>query len=138
MQRQFTALFLIFIMFFSNIPISFSAIEVYEFQDTELSARFKQLTEELRCPKCQNQNLAGSNSALSQDLKMIVYEKLKAGETDRQILDFMKQRYGEFILFNPEMNQSNLFLWIAPFLFFLVFVFLFSRWYLTNRNMDND
>lgn len=120
------------------VPVSFSAIEVYEFSNPELSVRFKQLSEELRCPKCQNQNLAGSNSKLSRDLKQIVYEKLKAGESDQQILDFMKKRYGEFILFNPEMSQSNLLLWGAPFIFLVIFVLVFLRWYSTHREIAND
>jgi len=110
-----------------------AAIEVYDFSDPRQSARFKKLTEELRCPKCQNQNLAGSNSTLSVDLKGIVYEKILAGESDQQILSFMKQRYGEFILFKPEMKQSNFLLWFGPIIFLFAFLFLFYRWYLNNR-----
>jgi cytochrome c-type biogenesis protein CcmH len=114
---------------------TYAAIEIYEFSDPQLSARFQKLTHELRCPKCQNQNLAGSNSKLSVDLKDIVYEKLNTGETDQQILDFMKQRYGEFILFKPEMKQDNLFLWFGPLAFLLGFMFLFYRWYANNRQL---
>jgi len=116
----------------------FATIDVYEFETPELEERFKLLTHELRCPKCQNQNLAGSNSTLSLDLKMVVYEKLIAGETDQQILDFMKQRYGEFILFNPEMSQSNVLLWGAPFIFVVVFFAFFLRWYMNHKEVDND
>ena len=116
---------------------SYAAIEIYEFSDPQLSSRFQKLTHELRCPKCQNQNLAGSNSTLSVDLKEIVYEKLNAGETDQQILDFMKQRYGEFILFKPEMKQDNLLLWFGPIIFLLAFMFLFYRWYSANRQLPD-
>lgn len=115
-----------------------SAIDVYEFNDPSLAKRFQQLTYELRCPKCQNQNLADSRSTLSLDLKQIVYEKLKAGETDEQIFDFMKQRYGEFILFNPEMSQSNALLWGGPVIFLTLFLVFFLRWYKNNRELDNE
>ncbi len=112
-----------------------AAIDVYDFSDPQQSVRFKKLTEELRCPKCQNQNLAGSNSALSVDLKGIVYEKVLVGETDQQILSFMKQRYGEFILYKPEMKQSNFLLWFGPIIFLFAFLFLFYRWYLKNKHV---
>ncbi len=118
--------------------VGFAAIDIYDFDDSELAARFQKLTYELRCPKCQNQNLADSNSTLSLDLKQIVYEKLKAGESDRQILDFMKQRYGEFILFKPEMSQSNAFLWAGPVIFLVLFLIFFLRWYLNNREVNDE
>jgi len=134
MMRQFL---LIIVLFFLTLP-SYATIDVYRFETIELEQRFKTLTHELRCPKCQNQNLAGSNSTLSLDLKMIVYEKLVAGETDQQILAFMKKRYGEFILFRPEMSQDNVFLWIAPFIFAIGFFAFFLRWYMTHRDVEND
>jgi len=117
---------------------SMATIDIYEFDDAKLSARFQQLTYTLRCPKCQNQNLADSNSTLSLDLKQIIYEKLKAGETDQQVLDFMKQRYGEFILFKPEMSRSNAFLWAGPVVFLVLFVVFFLRWYSNNREIEDE
>jgi len=116
----------------------FAAIDVYEFDDPILAERFKELTYELRCPKCQNQNLADSNSELSMDLKQIVYEKLIAGESDEQILLFMKHRYGEFILFNPERSKSNALLWTGPIIFLILFIVFFFRWYLKNREISDE
>ncbi len=115
-----------------------ASIETYDFDDPELEARFQQLTAELRCPKCQNQNLADSDSDLSKDLKRIVYEKVKNGESDAQILSFMKERYGEFILFNPELNQSNAFLWAGPIIFLAMALIFFLRWYSKNRVNEDD
>jgi cytochrome c-type biogenesis protein CcmH len=86
----------------------------------------------LRCPKCQNQNLADSNSILSLDLKDIIVEKLKKGETNSSILYFMKQRYGEFILFDPELTQENGLLWMAPLIFFGILVLFLIFWYKKN------
>jgi len=120
------------------VASSFAAIAIYEFDDPILEERFNQLIFELRCPKCQNQNLADSNSELSMDLKQIVYEKLNQGESDEQIIAFMKQRYGEFILFKPELNQSNLLLWTGPIIFLIVFIVFFFRWYRKNRVEINE
>ena len=114
---------------------SFSDADPYVFDSVTLEKRFKVLTAILRCPTCQNQNLTDSNSMVANSLKAIVFEKLIAGETDEQILDFMKKRYGEFILFEPEVSQSNLFLWTAPFLFLLFFIVIFFKWY---KNMKDD
>lgn len=138
MKYRYSVAMFFLLTFFSTISPCFAAIDVYEFEDPRLDARFKQLTSELRCPKCQNQNLAGSNSTLSLDLKQIVYEKLKAGETDQQILNFMRQRYGEFILFNPEMSQSNAVLWIGPIVFLVLFLVFFLRWYANNREVNDE
>lgn len=131
----YSTLFLVFAAFTSN---SIASIQTYDFDDPKLEARFQKLIAELRCPKCQNQNLAGSDSDLSKDLKRIVYEKVKQGESDQQILMFMKQRYGEFILFNPELNQSNAFLWAGPIIFLVLLLILFLRWYSNNRVNDDD
>lgn len=138
MKYRYSTALIFVLIFFSSISPCFAAIDVYEFEDPQLSIRFKQLTSELRCPKCQNQNLAGSNSTLSLDLKQIVYEKLNAGETDQQILDFMRQRYGEFILFKPEMSQSNVFLWTGPIVFLVLFLVFFLRWYANNREVNDE
>ena len=138
MKYRYSTALIFVLVFLSSISPCFAAIDVYEFEDPQLSIRFKQLTSELRCPKCQNQNLAGSNSTLSLDLKQIVYEKLNAGETDQQILDFMRQRYGEFILFKPEMSQSNVFLWTGPIVFLVLFLVFFLRWYANNREVNDE
>jgi len=123
---------ILFLICFSSI--SDADIQVFDFNDETLEKRFSHLTVILRCPKCQNQNLSDSNSILSQDLKQIVYEKLNSGESDKQILFFMKQRYGEFILFDPELNRDNAFLWSAPLIFLLLILFGFIYWYKNNRN----
>ena len=127
----------IFTIFFSFA--SHSAVEVFEFDSLEQEKRFQQLVAILRCPTCQNQNLADSNSMVAEDLKQIVYEKLKAGESDEQILSFMKVRYGEFILYEPEVSQSNMMLWSGPFLFLIISLVSFFVWYQRNKGrVDND
>jgi len=92
-----------------------SAVEdVVSFSDESLRPRYQQLLEELRCPKCQNQNLADSNSAISQDLRAEVQRLLEQDLTDAEIKEYLKNRYSEFILYRPEVNRATGFLWAAP------------------------
>ena len=88
--------------------------DVVKFSDESLRPRYQQLLEELRCPKCQNQNLADSNSAISQDLRAEVQRLLEQKLTDAEIKEYLKNRYSEFILYRPEVNRATWFLWAAP------------------------
>ncbi len=95
-------------------PTASAVIETYEF-DTELQRqRYQDFIEELRCPKCQNQNLAGSNSPISADLRRELHRLLLEGKSDTEITDYMVSRYGEFVLYRPPLNQHTLALWIVP------------------------
>ncbi|UTA49239.1 cytochrome c-type biogenesis protein CcmH [Simiduia sp. 21SJ11W-1] len=95
-----------------------AAIEVYEFEDPELRARYQLFTEEMRCPKCQNQNLAGSDSPIAADLRRELHRLLMEGKTDEQITDFMVARYGDFILYKPRVQSNTLMLWLTPLVLF--------------------
>ena len=95
-------------------------IEVYQFASPELELRYQTLTEELRCLVCQNQNIADSHAELAQDLRRKVYEKLNAGESNSQIIDYMTERYGDFVLYRPPFNVKTLILWLAPVLTLLI------------------
>jgi cytochrome c-type biogenesis protein CcmH len=94
-----------------------ASAEAVEFSDESMRARYQQLIQELRCPKCQNQNLADSNSPISQDLRAQVQRLLEEGMSDQEIKDYLKSRYSEFILYRPEVNQNTWLLWAAPILF---------------------
>ena len=93
---------------------SLAVIETYEFSSPGLEARYKALSQELRCPKCQNQNIADSNAPISRDLRAILHEQLEAGATDEEIIDFLVDRYGEFVRYRPGMDANTLWLWSAP------------------------
>ena len=82
-----------------------AVIETYEFSSPDLASRYHQLSQELRCPKCQNQNIADSNAPIARDLRVVLYEQLEAGQTDAQILDFMVARYGQFVRYRPEVDR---------------------------------
>jgi cytochrome c-type biogenesis protein CcmH len=82
--------------------------------------RFYKLTNELRCLVCQNQTVADSNAGLAVDLKAQVAELIDMGKSDEEILFYMEERYGEFVLYNPQMNLENSALWIGPFVVILI------------------
>ena len=88
-----------------------------------LDERVKNLTLELRCMTCQNQSIYDSDAEFSNDIKKIVKNKLKAGESERDIKKFLVERYGEYILFRPLMNYNNIFLWSFPFILLIIGLF---------------
>ena len=96
-----------------------AVIETYDFSDPELELRYQQLSAELRCPKCQNQNIADSNAPISQDLRKLLHQQLEQGASDEEILDYMVARYGEFVRYRPSFNRATALLWLAPVLLLL-------------------
>lgn len=95
-------------------------IETYEFSSPALEERYHRLSQELRCPKCQNQNIADSNAPISEDLRKLLYQQLEAGASDREILADMVARYGEFVRYRPSATGPALWLWLAPLLLLLL------------------
>lgn len=87
-----------------------SAFNVYDFDDTEKKKQFATLIDELRCPKCQNNNLADSNAPLATDIKNYVYQSVKSGQSSDEITSFLVSRYGEFVTYRPR----NRWIWLAP------------------------
>ncbi len=87
---------------------------IFEFDSPAEEARFQQLTEELRCLVCQNQSLADSHADLAGDMRREIYEKFQQGASNEQIIDFLVQRYGEFVLFRPPMQPTTYLLWFGP------------------------
>jgi cytochrome c-type biogenesis protein CcmH len=113
-----------------------ATIEIYEFQDPAHEQRYRALTEELRCLVCQNQNIADSHAELAQDLRRKVYEMINAGQSDDQIVQFMIDRYGDFVLYRPPLNPKTMILWLAPVL--TVAAGLLGFWFLLKRRRQND
>jgi cytochrome c-type biogenesis protein CcmH len=91
------------------------AVQVDEIlPDPALEARAREISHELRCMVCQNQSIDDSEAPLARDLRLLVRERLKAGDSDNQVLDYMVARYGEFVLLKPRMNWHTAILWGAP------------------------
>ncbi|MCG6872231.1 MAG: cytochrome c-type biogenesis protein CcmH [Gammaproteobacteria bacterium] len=95
-------------------------VDPARFEDPERAARYAVLIKELRCLVCQNQNLADSNAELAQDLRHQVSSMIKDGKSDAQIVEFMVQRYGDFVLYRPPFKAKTLVLWLGPALLLLV------------------
>jgi cytochrome c-type biogenesis protein CcmH len=88
--------------------------------DPTLEARARALSHELRCMVCQNQSIDDSDAPLAHDLRVLVRDRLKAGDTDQQVLDFLVARYGEFVLLNPRFEWRTAPLWLAPIAILLI------------------
>lgn len=81
--------------------------------DPGLEARAREISRAVRCPVCQGESIDDSNARISRDLRIIIRERLVAGDTDQEVLDFIVARYGEFVLFDPPKSGTNLILWLA-------------------------
>jgi cytochrome c-type biogenesis protein CcmH len=81
--------------------------------DAALEARARDISRDLRCPVCQGETIDDSNAPISRDLRLAVRERLVAGDSDAEVIDFIVARYGEFVLFKPRGNGSGLILWLA-------------------------
>lgn len=96
------------------LSFQLSAQEPLVFDSPEQEKRYNELTVELRCAVCQNQNLADSDAPLAQDLRQEIYDMMQAGQSDDQIKTFMVERYGDFVLYRPPMQGNTLALWLIP------------------------
>ena len=94
--------------------VAHAAIDTYEFANDAERDRFRELTKELRCPKCQNQDIADSNAPIATDLRREIYRMLGEGKDNQQILDFMVARYGDFVLYKPALTGKTAVLWFGP------------------------
>jgi len=107
--------------------VTWATIDTYQFANEAQELRYQALVGELRCPKCQNQNLAGSDAPIAKDLKDRTYQLLQDGKTDSEIRDYMISRYGDFISYKPPVRGSTYVLWFGPFAL-LVAVVLVLIW----------
>lgn len=94
--------------------VAHAAIDTYEFAKEGDRERFRELTKELRCPKCQNQDIADSNAPIAADLRKEIFRMLGEGKDNQQIIDFMVDRYGDFVRYKPALTGKTAVLWFAP------------------------
>lgn len=115
MKKSFGSIFgiLLLISLWGAAPAN-AVVDIYEFKRDVDRIRYEQFIEEMRCPKCQNQNLSGSDSPIAADLRREIYLQLEDGRSDKEIVDYMVERYGEFILYKPRLSASTIFLWGFP------------------------
>ncbi len=101
------------------LPVFGAGLEAFQFGDKVPEQRFKSLIAELRCLVCQNQSLADSDADLAHDLRQEIYEMMAAGRSDQEIVDFLVQRYGDFVLYKPPVEPRTWAIWYGPFVLLL-------------------
>lgn len=104
-----------------------AVIEPRDFDSEVDQARYQRFIDELRCPKCQNQNLSASDAPIAQDLRRELQRLIKDGASDQQITQFMVDRYGEFVLYRPPLHWQTVALWFGPLLMLLIAVAVWWR-----------
>ena len=106
-------------------------------KDPALEARARVISQDLRCLVCQNQSIDDSNAPLARDLRLIVRERLNAGDTDTQVFDYVVARYGNYVLLKPPLQTDTVLLWAAPFIMLAVGLG-FAALYLRQRPLLDD
>ncbi len=126
---------LVILLFAGMLTMSaVASIDIYEFDSPQQEAQYQALINDFRCPTCQNQNLAGSDAPIAQDLKQKTYEMVKEGRSDSEIRAFMAERYGDFISYKPPVRPSTWILWFFPPI--LLLMVLIGWAYKTRHNTD--
>ncbi len=98
-------------------PVAVAAVDTFEFATDEQQQRFRRMSDEFRCPMCQNTSLTGSNGGVAEDLRREIYLMIMDGKTDDEIEQFMFERYGDFVFYKPRLMWQTLLLWFGPLLF---------------------
>ena len=122
-NKIFIVIFSIFlIVCFSSNSYTVEPEEIIKNPKQELRAR--NISKNIRCMICQNQSIDESNSPLAKDLRILIRDKIKNGENDKEIYNFLRNRYGDFILLKPPLTLSTYALWFFPFIFFIIGVYV--------------
>ena len=98
----------------------YAQVDTFEFDNDEQQGRFRQLSNELRCPMCQNTNLSGSTGGVAEDLRREIHRMILEGMSDEEIEQFMFERYGDFIFYRPRLRAETILLWFGPLLFLII------------------
>ncbi|MEE2000077.1 cytochrome c-type biogenesis protein CcmH [Alkalimonas sp. MEB108] len=102
--------------------------EILPFEDDAKRQLYQELVQQLRCPQCQNQNIADSNAVVSIDMRNKTYELVQQGHSKQEVIDFMVDRYGNFVHYSPPLNPLTLLLWVLP-----VLMLVLMLWYMLRR-----
>ena len=116
----------------------FAAIEEYAFSSDLDEERFKKLTYEMRCPKCLNAPIADSDAPIAADLRAEVFNQIKEGRSNDEIIDFMSSRYGDFILYRPRLTMGTFFLWFGPALLLLAGLVTLRRMMVNSQSGQSE
>lgn len=122
MKKYLAILMYIGFVFVGVVPAKAEPSDQYPFVDIQQQKKFQQLTKQIRCVVCQNQDIADSNAELAKDLRQHIYQFIQQGKSEDEILDYLTKRYGEFILFQPQLTKTTGLLWFAPFILLVLAV----------------
>ncbi|WP_273759610.1 cytochrome c-type biogenesis protein [Bartonella sp. ML70XJBT.G] len=140
MNNRLLWIFVFLIVIFSlRLVVAVEPDEIL--QDTVLEARARDISSHLRCPVCQNQSIDDSDAPLARDLRLLIRERLKMGDTNQQVIDFLVERYGAFILLKPPFNKTTWFLWLFPLIMIITIasaLFFRTRRYKAKNNDLKD
>ena len=125
------------VFLFFTLP-ALAAIEEYAFESEQHEDRFKKLTFEMRCPKCLNSNLAGSDAPIAADLRQEIYQQITEGRSNAEIVEFMSSRYGDFILYRPRLTLATSFLWFGPLFLLLAGLYIARRMMIASQLLQQN
>ena len=114
------------------------AKEAQSNEDPKIEQRMRALTEQLRCLVCQNETLADSRADLAEDLRKEIREQMKAGKSDQEIIAFLTQRYGDFVLYKPPVKSTTYLLWFGPFVLLIGGTAVLFRFLKRRREMIHE
>ena len=132
--KKFIAIFVIIysMQFFLFNSFSVEPDEILQDQKQELRAR--NISKNVRCMICQNQSIDESNAELAKDLRILIRDKVKSGSSDKEIYKFLTDRYGDFILLKPPLKVNTLLLWVLPFIFLIIGIYVLFKFNRKTRN----
>jgi len=130
------------IVFLISLVICFASValakEAKPAEDPQIEQRMRALTEQLRCLVCQNETLADSRADLAEDLRKEIREQMKAGKSDQEIIAFLTQRYGDFVLYKPPVKSTTYLLWFGPFVLLFAGTGVLYRYLKKRRELIDD
>ena len=136
MSKSLSILILSMVLSFTMSVVA-APIETFKFDSPETEKVFHKLSEELRCLVCQNQNIAESNAGLAKDLRLEIYTMLQKGQTEDEIVDFLVERYGDYVLYRPPFKPMTWLLWFGPLMIFVLGIFYAIR-FMKSQSSDSQ
>lgn len=128
----------ILLLLLMMLSVSVLAVDQYPLDTPKQQAQFSRLSKQMRCLVCQNESLADSSAPLAIDLRKKIYHQVQAGKSDSQIVKYMVNRYGQFVLFKPPMQQTTWLLWFGPFIIMLIGFVVVAKMVIRSRPKNSD
>ncbi len=136
-MHKFISKLILMVAVFFSLNVAAAPIETFKFDSPETEKIFHKLSEELRCLVCQNQNIAESNADLAKDLRLEIYTMLSKGKTEDEIVGFMVDRYGDYVLYRPPFKPMTWLLWFGPVIVFVIGLIFVVR-FMKSQNMGRQ